>query len=406
MKITIMHAHWNNRGDEAALRALVDELKLQYPDADINVCILIKHVQQFPYEDKNIHLFNVNYPKRKNIADYWLTWLTKGKVALLPNSKEFINIVKGSDLVLHAPGGPSIGDIYYANEKRYLQRLNLLRRMGIRYAFYAPSMGPFTAGSRSRNALRKKVLNGAEFIYLREGQSAEFVKELGIDPRRIHVSLDSAFQHYGDAEKYERQLKEYTELDAFLKKYDKVVGVTITDLKWHPIHRNNETLAKVIRESFDGLIDYFAKRNIGVLFIPQLFGHHHDYGLMKSFAKENCYLVDDDHDCYFQQHVIGKLYAVIGMRYHSNIFSAKMGTPFISVSYEQKMSGFMELGGLSDYCLDVKNLTADNLIGRFEKLESNYDNIRNILKHNRDEWVKKSHLTTDEVIKVLDRGVK
>ena len=33
----------------------------------------------------------------------------------------------------------------------------------------------------------------------------------------------------------------------------------------------------------------------------------------------------EERDTYFQQYVIGKLYAVVGMRYHSNIFSAKMG---------------------------------------------------------------------------------
>ena len=41
--------------------------------------------------------------------------------------------------------------------------------------------------------------------------------------------------------------------------------------------------------------------------------------------------MDDMHDCYFQQYIISLIKAVVGMRYHSNIFSAKMGTPFVSV---------------------------------------------------------------------------
>ena len=44
-------------------------------------------------------------------------------------------------------------------------------------------------------------------------------------------------------------------------------------------------------------------------------------------------------------------YAIIGMRYHSNIFSAKAGTPFISISYEQKMAGFMNKMNLEKYCI-------------------------------------------------------
>ena len=406
MKITIIHAHWNNRGDEAAIRALVDELKIKYPQIIINVYILSPNAKQFPYEDSDIRLCNVLYPKRKNIVDYWLTWLTKGKMSLLSNSKEFIQIVKDSDLVLHAPGGPSIGDIYYNDEKKYLQRLDLIRRMGIKYAFYAPSMGPFRRTDKRRNALRKKVLNGAEFIYLREGQSADYVKGFGIDEKKIKVSLDSAFQHYGNEAKYEKQYNEYEELNSFIKSYDRVVGMTITNLNWHPIHSKNEKLAEMIFTTFTDVIEYFKTKNIGVLFIPQLFGRYHDYQLMQSYAKSNCFVMDDLHDCYFQQHIIEKLYAVIGMRYHSNIFSAKMGTPFISIAYEQKMSGFMTLSGLRDYCIDINDLSAKLLIDKYEKLEANYSEFKSILVQKKEEWVKKSHLTTEKVFDLLDRGEK
>lgn len=49
------------------------------------------------------------------------------------------------------------------------------------------------------------------------------------------------------------------------------------------------------------------------------------------------------------------------MRYHSNIFSAKQLTPFISITYEQKMLGFMKESGLEEYCIDVNELNADIL---------------------------------------------
>lgn len=84
-----------------------------------------------------------------------------------------------------------------------------------------------------------------------------------------------------------------------------------------------------------------------MIFIPQLYGNGNDYDLMSQYvtSSESCYVVKADsdlYDAYFQQFLISKLYMVIGMRYHSNIFSAKMGTPFVSISYEQKMQGFMK----------------------------------------------------------------
>ncbi len=403
MKITIIHAHWNNRGDEAALRALVDELHQKYTTADIYVQLISSTVNQFPYDNEHIHLSNVAFPKRKNMLDYWLAYLTKGKVCILKNTKEFVRLVSGSDLVLHGPGGPSIGDIYFKDEKRYLKRLDLVRRMGINYAFFAPSMGPFKSTDEKRNKLRRRVLENASFIYLREAISAQFVKEFGID-KEVTVSLDSAFQHYGDVNKYEKQFDECTELKEFMSKYDKIVGMTTTDLLWHPIHGKNSEVEPTIKKSFSDFIEYLGKKNIGVVFVPQLFGMHHDKDYMETFKKDNCFVVDDMHDCYFQQHIISKFYAVIGMRYHSNIFSAKMGTPFISVSYEQKMSGFMEISGLSDYCIKVEDLSAEKLINTFEHLEDNYEQYKEVLSEKKIQWKNEAHRTTDAVCDFLDKA--
>jgi colanic acid/amylovoran biosynthesis protein len=403
MKITIIHAHWQNRGDEAALRALVDELRDIYPNAHIYIQIITTEVKQFPYNDSHIHVSNVIFPKNKNRFDYWLAYLTKGRICLFDNTKAFIDLVKDSDIVLHGPGGPSIGDIYFANEERYLKRLDLVRAMGIKYAFYAPSMGPFRSNNEKRNILRKRVLDNAEFVCLREAVSAQYVKEFGVD-NEIFVTLDSAFQHYGDPQKYEQQFMEYSELNEFMTKYDKIVGMTTTDLAWHPIHKNNMQLREEIKETFTTFIDYLKEKNIGVVFIPQLFGNHHDKKYMELFKDDNCFVVDDLHDCYFQQHIISKFYSVVGMRYHSNIFSAKMGTPFISISYEQKMAGFMEISGLDDYCIKVEELNAKGLIETFEKLENNYESYRKLLNGKIKQWKKEAHRTTDAVTKILNEA--
>ena len=82
--------------------------------------------------------------------------MTKGKLSVTKEGREFINEVKKADIVLHAPGGPSIGDIYEESEWLYLKRLQLIKRMGVPYMFYAPSMGPFK--NEKRNKQRKAIL--------------------------------------------------------------------------------------------------------------------------------------------------------------------------------------------------------------------------------------------------------
>lgn len=406
MKILIIHAHWNNRGDEAALRAMVDELSEKYPEAEIGIQIKAVHPMQFPYEqEKNIKLYDFQYPKRKNYLFYPLIYLFKGRITFLRNERQFVDMVKDSDIVLHGPGGPSIGDIYYKDELPYLLRLLLIQRMGISYGFYAPSMGPFRKYNKKwlRNWMRKKVLNNASLFFLREPVSKGYVKEYGIQ-KDVTVSLDSAFQHPIDMKQNKEKLEQYSDLEKFLNSYDKVVGITITDLLWHPTHKNSGVLVDTIRKSFESFIDYLKKQGIGVVFIPQLFGTQKDAKYMESFMQENCFTITDQYDCYFQQYIISKLYAVVGMRYHSNIFSAKMGTPFISVAYEQKMTGFMKKSELEKYCITVEKLSEEKLISTFEILKSSYNEYRDVLKVKSVQWRDEAHKTTDAVIDFLEKN--
>ena len=113
--------------------------------------------------------------------------------------------------------------------------------------------------------------------------------------------------------------------------------------------------------------------------------------------------MSDKYDCYFQQYVISRIKAVVGMRYHSNIFSAKMGTPFVSVSYEQKMQGFMKKAGLLEYCLPIRELSADNLHDKFENMMANYDKYKSILAIKKNEFKKEASRTTELICQVLNK---
>lgn len=372
MNILVINSHWNNRGDESAIRAMADQFLKRYPESSIIIHSDFK-LLQFPDNDDRFINKVVPFGSRKNVLDMYLTYLTKGKVALVRESKDFYNLIKWADIVLHAPGGPSLGETYAHAEGRYWRKFKMVNMQKKPYFFYAPSMGPFI--DKKKNKVRKNILEKARLIITREGVSGGYAKGL-VPDKEVYTTMDSAFQGIVDEKQNAEKLEEYKALYEFLNKYERVVGITITDLKWHPVHGKNPQVEKSIRDSFKELIDYLNKKGYGVVFIPQLFGTANDKILMESFARENCFTIDDEHDCYFQQYVIGRIYSVIGLRYHSNIFSAKMKTPFISVSYEQKMKGFMEQSNLSDLCIDLKDLSPENLIRHFEYLENNYDKVK------------------------------
>lgn len=404
MKILVINCHPDNRGDEAAVHAMVDEISSAYPGVEITLAIRGAGTK-YPNMPSNVKMILQFMPiSSKAKFAHRIAVLTGGRVSISSNEKALISEISKADIILHAPGGPSIGDTYYSDEPTYLAIYDLLIAMHKPYMFYAPSMGPFQR--EERNSWRKKVLEHAEAIVLRDPISEKYVRDF-VPDKTISLTLDSAFQHDVNIEQNKEKLNQYMELKGFLEKHEKCVGVTITDLLWHPVYSKNPTISKNIHDVFHEFLSSLTKAGYGVVFIPQLYGNGNDYDLMRTFCCDtNGYFVvtasDDRYDTYFQQYVISKLYAVIGMRYHSNIFSAKMGTPFISVSYEQKMQGFMEKMNLEQYYIPLMELSTDVLNSKFDLLSLTYDIYRNYLATQHNTMKEESYQTTKIVENLLN----
>lgn len=394
--IFLINAHWNNRGDEAAVCAVLDELVIR---SDVNISVQIKaiDVQQFNYHD-NVRLVPI-FPRLHDLPELLLGTISKGKFVWSKNGKNFFNNLMNADIVVHAPGGPSIGDIYSISEITYLATYLSIIYFKKKIFFYAPSMGPFN--KKIRNPIRRKILKYADVIVLREEISKLYLDKL-IPNNKAVVTLDAAFQSKIDKEANERKLLKYVELKNFIDSDIKIIGMTITDLSWHPIYSKNEDLVKRITLEIRKIIDLLIEKGYRVLLIPQLFGEANDSLFMNKFSNEDCMVMSDEYDAYFQQYIIGKMHALIGMRYHSNIFSAKMGVPFISISYEQKMKGFIENINYGKYCIDIETFSANEVIEKFNDLIKNYDEVKKVLMLKQTELYKKSHKTTEMLFKLLE----
>lgn len=391
--VLIINAHWNNRGDEAALRSLIDSLSRK--TNSISVQLQSTKVLQFPY--KNVK-YTTEYPRLRNLLGFILSIITNFKY--IPSAaRELVQMMQQADIIIHAPGGPSIGDIYGIKELNYLAKFWAANKMRKPYIFAAPSAGPFQ--NKCRNIFRRKMYRNAQAIVLREEVSQGFLNEL-LPQNKSIVTCDLALQNDINFETQNFVLGMNQDLIEFLAD-KKVVGVTITDLLWHPIHGKNKHLQEQIRTSFTALLENITSKGYKVIFIPQLFGLGNDYALMEKYCiNSNCLVLSDQYDTYFQQFLISKLYAVVGMRYHSNIFSAKMGIPFVSISYEQKMKGFMKKIDLLDYCVDIKELSSKKLIDRFNALENNQNELRKYLSDKALELKVLSHKTIDIIEKSID----
>ena len=153
MNILIFGASWNNRGDESAIRAMIDELRIKCPNVKYRIYFSGMNVSSVPYEDVEIVPRHYRVPRRKIFKRllYDISVKTCGKINLLPGTnviskednrmafKKFVEAVKWCDLALSAPGGPNISDIY----KSYavLDHIDIIRHHKKPYAFYVERRG-------------------------------------------------------------------------------------------------------------------------------------------------------------------------------------------------------------------------------------------------------------------------
>jgi len=399
MNVLILHAHWNNRGDEAAIRAMIDSLRSELNIANIEIMILSSKIYQFPYND--ITLLNI-YPgaTKMSYVDSLLCLFTYGKYSVCREGKNYLNSLNRADIVIHAPGGPSIGDMYGGKirDYPYLCRLLIATFKSKTMLFYAPSMGPFT--NKLLNTARKFILKRSKLIVVREEISANYLKEqLELDS---HVTVDSAFQNQ-IPENYISKYRNAIEISNMLED-KKVVGLTITDLKWHPKYKVYSKLNEEIVQSMLEFVEFLVNKEYTVLLIPQLFGEQNDAVLLQQFQKideTKIVILPEYIDSYAQQLIISKLFCFIGMRYHSNIFAAKQKVPFISIYYEHKMKGFMEKLELTELMINVELISSEKIIKKFIYLEQNYEAIHKHLNTHVPFLIKESQKTTELVLKSL-----
>lgn len=393
--ILIINAHWNNRGDEAAVRAMLDEL-LKQEDIDIQIQIKVIKLYQFDYS--GIYVIPI-YPRLRDIPELMLGTFITRKAVRSERGKKFFDALEWADIIVHAPGGPSLGDIYSISEITYLATYISIMSYRKKLFFYAPSMGPFK--SKWRNIIRKKIFRYASKIVIREHISKKYLDALLPDNHAV-VTLDSAFQSDISNEQNQQKLVGYNELYSYLDTKKKIIGMTITDLTWHPVYSKEEGLAEKINKEIKTIIKELIEEGFRVLLIPQLFGEADDYNYMCRFKSEDCYVMSDQYDTYFQQYIIGKMYVLIGMRYHSNIFSAKMNTPFISISYEQKMKGFVKRLGYEKYCVDIRDMKADLIMQKFHGLEAEYWDVKGLLEEKHLKMKELSHKTTELLLNEIE----
>lgn len=361
MKLLLIEQPLNNRGDESAHRGLITKIIQNYPNAQVNVLFWgrkEREINEFKVISNQVKYVNITVSSTK--AKYYhraikaIMMLNLPRLLyLLPLMWQILKFYKMSDYVICAPGGMNLGGFQDWPHQAYLY-LAMYEKKKIIY--YGRSIGPFndtTYLSRLFKSNSVRLLKYFKYISLRDSKSQLIAKNLGIE---FIPTIDSAFlvDPNPDTETTTSILKEFNN--------NPYIVFVPNSLAWHKSFKSYSF--DDIKLFWISLLNNLAKSypNHKIVMLPQTIGHSKmlpdGYIYFNDIKNESdfpnqVFVLDEKYGSDIQQKIISNSCFVIGARYHSIIFSINQSIPFISLSYEHKMNGVVEIINKKDYEIDL-----------------------------------------------------
>ena len=210
----------------------------------------------------------------------------------------------------------------------YVTIVRLAERMGKKVMFYANGIGPVDRPANRRRVCRAAM--GAQRLTLRDRNSAQELREMGVDRPDLIVTADPVFTLDGVSPEEARRLLR----EAGLPEDRPFLAVSIRN--WDGMDRMAPRLARCL--------DRLSEEGYAVLFV--VMQHPNDVNISRTvqgLMERPSWILD--RRCRPQElmGVIGLAELVVSMRLHTLIFSARMGVPLVGLVYDPKVEFYLEL---------------------------------------------------------------
>ena len=218
---------------------------------------------------------------------------------------------------------------------------------------YGCGIGPVT-GEKQQKQVRKTLNRHVDLITLRDPESLETLKEFGVTEPEIHVTADPAMLMQGDQKLSERYL-EQNGLDP-KGKYCMFV-----------LRPWGEGVHEMIEDISDVAAHVWKKYGLMPVFFS--FEPHRDQeinALAASGVDIPCKILPPISDGKVLCGLISRMELVVSMRLHALIFACSQRTRIVGISYDPKVSGFMNYLG-SDNCVELSEVNFRDLWAKVDK---------------------------------------
>lgn len=302
----------SNTGDEAVLSAIIAGLRSHSADVEITV------LSASPAETANLH--NVSALPRMSVSH-----VTKA--------------IKECDLFISGGGSLLQDATSFKSLAYYLLVIGLAKRYRRKVMILGQGIGPLRRNLSRR--LTARTLNGVDLITVRDSQSAELLRELGVGGK-IEVTADPTLAL--DPCSREESARLWSE--AGFREGDDVIAVSLR--KWPETPEIEDAAAKALAE---------LAQEIPVKFLLVTMQRPQDelvtQGIARSTGLGNRIAVQPETWTAEQLlGVLGRCRFVVGMRLHALIFAAAAGVPSLGIEYDPKVARFVEATGQEGITLD------------------------------------------------------
>lgn len=366
-----------NKGAEAMLFTVVDQLKKRFPNKDIYLFSAYDFVR---LKDKDIYSFNM-LPWEKDVKMGLLgfslyKFLSEKK---LGNSifNKILKVIVNTDLIIDISGLSLSSDQGHIETLEYLLNLAVAKKYSISYIILPQSIGPFDYPVFQKRILLfliKKYLRYPKKIFIRENISKLYLEPFKL--MNLDVNYDIVLTH---------DVKNTTNIylsSLNMRSFDISPGSIC-------IIPNQKVIKSVGEEVFYSTISQIIKLLLEANRSVYLLSYSSDDLSICQRMKdlfldiENVYLIEEDLDAVILEKLIGKFDFIIASRYHAIIHAFKNSVPVVALGWAEKYNFLINMFSQVDYFLDTrKGFIAGSVIAAVEKMLKNHkyesENIANI----------------------------
>jgi len=303
------------------------------------------------------------------------------------NAVSVISAVKKCDVFISGGGSllqdrTSTRSIVY-----YLSIIKLAKIMGKKVMLYANGIGPVEKGHNRK--MVKEIVNKVDLVTLREQNSCDELRSMGVDNPNTFVTADPVFTMEAISREESFRLLEKEGIPT----EKPIVGVSVRN--WKNLSVFSDDLAVLCDRIYNEL-------NCEIVFIPMQ--QPHDANVSENIRKKMkapSYLIKENCSPQELMGMIGVMNSVISMRLHTLIFAASQRVPLLGFVYDPKIEYYlsefeMPSGG------DIVKYDMENAFDTMKDMVSNRQKYVDKLEKAASELEKKANENEKYLIKLLE----